>query len=174
MTEQESEFRRPSMVKIALKYGAFVSLASILFSFFQIQNMIIALIIGISLPVLGIVFAHQEYKNSNNGLMKYGQGLSLGLLVSAVLGVISALITLGFKIIFPESYQERKQAIFDKQVEIWQKQGFSDEQIQQSLEMSEKFESFQMIVTVIGSIILGLILSLIITAFTQKNVKKSL
>lgn len=174
MAEQEMEVKKPSMAKIAIKYALFVSLASILLSFFQIQNMYVAFVIGISLPILGIVFSHQEYKNANNGLMKYGQGISIGLLFSAVLGVISILISLGFKMIFPGTYQARRQEILDEQIEIFQKQGLSEEQIQQSIELGKKIESFEPIIIILSTVIMGVILSLIITAFTQKNVKKTL
>lgn len=115
-----------------------------------------------------VVLAHNEFKKDNHGFMTYGQGVGLGTL----LVLIGSLLNTAFFYVYIKFFDNSFMDILkEKQLEEMQKQGLSDEQIDQAIAMSENFMTPEIISLfgLLGAVFFGFILSLIISAFTKKS-----
>ncbi len=109
------------------------------------------------------------HRNQNlNGFISYGQSLGIGLLISLVAGVILALYQLVFNLyIAPEMatnmLNEAKRQLIESNA--------SEEEMQTTINIFKKMSEPLYIVFggIAGSFVLGLIASLIISAFTKKE-----
>lgn len=158
--------------RTALKWGVIIGIISILYSTVimvtgQIGNQLLTypvyLIIGV-----GLYLAMNDFKKENQGIMSYGQGLGIGTLMSAVSGLISSFFSMAYmKFIDPTITDQ----IMKKAVEDMEKKGIPDEQIDQAMEMSKMFMSpgAMFVMGLLGSILIGFILSLIIAAILKKD-----
>lgn len=157
---------------IGFRVGVMLALALIIYSMLlQVTGMATNKALGFVTNVfyiIGIVWAHKTYKESGDGYMTYGQGLGLGVVVAGVAGVISSLFSyLYLKFIDDSMLGE----ILNQSRVAMEEQGLDDEQIEQALAMTQKFTTPEMIMIwgVLGALLMGLIFSLIISAFTKKN-----
>ena len=156
---------------VALRYGLITGIITVIYSLIlnlteqNISNPWLGYISFIIL-VIGIVMAHKHYKTENNGFMTYGQGLGIGSLLSLVVGALSGIFTYIYIKFFDSTFIERMQ---EQQVVEFEKRGMSDEQIEQAIQMSQKFTSPELIVVyaILGTLLFGFILSLIISAITK-------
>lgn len=170
MTEQETNFRPPSMAKISLKYGIFVGLALIVLNLlpFMRSGGWMPLLIILLVMVLGIWFAHNEYKNMNQGILKYGRAVGIGALVSTVIGVfqmITLIVVLNF--FFKGDFVTQMQRELEKQ----NTGQLTEEQIAQAINVTMIAIPIFWLFTVV---FLGVILTLVIAAFTQRRPQQSL
>lgn len=124
----------------------------------------------VSLIFMTVVFflGQKYYKENGDGYMTYGQGMGIGFWASLISSLISSVFTYIYVKFIDPSWLE---TIKEMQVEQLQEQGMSDEQIEMSMGMMEKLSTPEMIFIfgIIGGVFLGVILSLVITIFTQKN-----
>ena len=100
--------------------------------------------------------------------MTYGQGLGIGTLMSAISGLISSVYAYIYhEFIVPTLRQQ----ILDKVREDLENRGMDDTQVEQALEMSQKFSTpgFTFLFGIIGSIFIGFIIALIISAIMKKD-----
>lgn len=117
----------------------------------------------------GLVLAMRQYKQSHGGYMSYGEGLGIGTLLSAVTGVLSAIfiyVYMGF--MDPSAIQR----MTDKaRSDMEARGGLSDEQIDQGMAMTSKFMTVPALTisVLIGSIIIGFLLSLVISAIIKTS-----
>lgn len=118
--------------------------------------------------ILGIIWAHKTYKETGNGYMSYGQGLGLGMIVAGVGGVISSLFTYVYLKFIDDSMLGE---MLNQSRRTLEERGMDDEQIEQAMAMSQKFATPEIIVIwgIFGSLLMGLIFALIISAFTKNN-----
>lgn len=161
----------PSTKQLAIKWGSILGVISIAFGLFNFT-------MGITegplqwlgmIPTIIIIFlAHKEYKDSGDGFMTYGKGLGIGTLVSLVSGIISSVFSYVYLSFIDASYLD---LVRERQIEQLEEQGMSDAQIEQALSFSEFFTSPMglLIMGIIGAVIVGFIISLIISAITKKN-----
>jgi energy-coupling factor transporter transmembrane protein EcfT len=126
--------------------------------------------------VLGIYFTHRDYKEMNGGLMSYGRGLGLGVLVGVIAGLLIGILSFLYtNLIDPETIQAQADAQVEVQVEMLEKFGAPDEQIDQALDSRDELvETFQSPIKVISGSILNLtifafIIALIVSAFTKRK-----
>ncbi|GAB3972783.1 hypothetical protein GCM10028806_25390 [Spirosoma terrae] len=162
-----------SPTRIALKWGVILGISLMLVTLImyltdQGSNPWFGLLtLGAMVSVL--VLSMQEYRKLNGGFMTYGEGFGIGALLSAVGGLLSSLFNTFYNVVIDPSIQQRA---FEQARERLEDQGkLSDEQIDQALEISQKFQSpgFTFIAGVFGTIIMGAILSLIIAAIIRRN-----
>jgi Protein of unknown function (DUF4199) len=163
---------KTTTTRTALKWGVIIGVISILYSTAimvsgQIGNQALTypvyLIIGI-----GLYLAMNDFKKENQGFMSYAQGLGVGTLMSAISGLISSFFSMAYmKFIDPTITDQ----IMKKAVEDMEKKGIPDEQIDQAMEMSKMFMSpgAMFVMGLLGSILIGFILSLIIAAIVKKD-----
>ena len=164
---------QPSTARIALKWGAFLGFALVITTLVmyltdQTANPVFSVLTVVEIIVC-LVLAMRDFRLQNGGYMSYGEGLSTGSLLSAVAGLISAAFITFYNVVIDPTIQQRA---FEQAREKLEDQGsLSDDQIDQAMEMSQKFQSpgFTFIAGVFGTIIMGLLLSLIVAAFIRRN-----
>jgi len=100
--------------------------------------------------------------------MNYGQGLGIGVLVSLVSSILSSVFFYFYVTYINTDYLTM---IMDMQRAKMEESGMADAQIDQAMEMTEKFMTPGMMVVfaIIGTVFFGLIISLIVSAITQKK-----
>ena len=155
---------------VALRYGMLTGLVSILFSFglnIMHQESSPARYISFAILVGGIVLAMNAFKTQNQGFMSYGQGLGIGTVLSAVVGLISGVFAYVYMtFIDPEMLGRVTEKI---RTDMEARGGMTDEQIDQAVAMSGKFMNgpFMLVFALLGSILIGVLLSLVISAFIK-------
>ncbi len=163
---------QPSTAKLALKWGAIIGVASILFSTIlfvtdQVQNRAISWI-SYLIIIVGLVLAMREYKQRNNNYMSYGEGVSLGALTSAVAGLLSSMYSVIYLTFIDPTMMQRA---MEKMRDQYEEQGMDDAQIERIMEMSQNFQSpgILFIFGILGTILMGVIFSLVIAAILRRN-----
>lgn len=155
---------------VALRYGMLTGLVSILFSFglnIMHQESSPARYISFAILIGGIVFAMNAFKQQNQGFMSYGQGLGIGTVLSAVVGLMSGIFTYVYMTFIDTEIMGR---ITEKmRTDMEARGGMTDEQIDQAIAMSGKFMNgpFMLVFALLGSILIGVLLSLVISAFIK-------
>jgi len=160
----------PTVSSVGVRYGLLTGLASVIISFglnaahldqSPLKWLTMAVLVG------GIVLAQREFKQRDGGFMSYGEGLGVGVVVSAIAGVLSAVFTYVYMTVIDPEFVTR---IADKaRADLEARGGMSAEQMDQALAMSSKFTSAPVLTlgAVIGSVILGLIISLVTSAIIK-------
>lgn len=158
--------------KVALKWGIIIGICSVVFSTLimvlgMVGNQAIGFVAYIIIGI-GVFMAMSAYKKENNGFMSYGQGLGIGALMAAVSGLLSSAYSFVYMKFIDPSVMDQ---IFKKAEADMEKKGLSPEQIDQAMEMSKVFMSpgAMFVWGVVGSILLGFVFSLIISAFVKKD-----
>lgn len=164
---------QPSVSSVAIKYGFIGALASVVYS-------AILLITGLAtngwlsslgyvILIVAIIMAIKEYKKLNYGYLSFGQGLGLGTLISAIFGLFTGLFMFVYTSFIDPNYQAD---IMDKQRIELEEKGMSDEQIDQAISIGESVSSPMMMIvlSLVGYIFVGFIISLIISAI-MKNAR---
>ncbi len=158
--------------RTALKWGVIIGIINILYSTAimvsgQIGNQnlgyAVYLIIG-----AGIYLALNDFKKENLGFISFGQGLGLGTMMTAIVGLISSFYSFAYMKFIDSSIPE--QILKNAQREM-EKKGLPDDQIDQAMEYSKMFMSpgVMFVAGVFFTVILGFILSLIIAAIMKKD-----
>ncbi len=158
---------------VGLRYGLLTALVSIIITFAinaaQLETSPLRYLTSIVL-IIGIVLAQREFKARNAGFMEYGQGLGVGVVLSAVVGLLSAAFTYVYtNFVDPEMMARTMEKV---RTDMEAKGNLTDAQIDQAMTMSAKFTSgpLMLVFIIVGSILIGLIISLISSAFI-KNAK---
>ena len=161
-----------STARIALKYGVLASVVIMVYTTIinvagQSQNKWLTSLSFIFM-IVGIVLAMQAFKEENKGFMSYGEGLGLGSLVSAIMGLLGSTFSVFYnKVIDPTILTQA----MDTARSDMEAKGMDDTQIDQAMAMTQKFMSpgVLFVFGVIGSLLVGFLLSLIISAIIRKD-----
>ena len=163
---------KASTARVALKWGLILGIAQILFSTVlfltdQMANQALASLTYV-LIIGALIMAMREFRTQNDGFMSYGQGLGLGALTSGISGLISSIYSVFYMTFIDSGIMERMADVTRAKLE---EQGIADEQIDQQIEMIQKFQTpgFLFIFGLIGTIFMGFIFSLVIAAVLKKN-----
>ena len=118
--------------------------------------------------VIGIVLTHRAFKDENGSYMTYGQGLGLGSVLGLITGVLVGIFTFIYLSFVDSSVLQES---FDEIRIQYEEAGMSDAQIDQAMEMAEKFSSpgILLVTMIISVLFYAFFLSLIISAFTKNN-----
>ncbi|MDX5346604.1 MAG: DUF4199 domain-containing protein [Hymenobacteraceae bacterium] len=167
-----NEHVEPSVSSVALRYGIITGLVLVIFTLIllltdmsgepSISWLAYLIIIG------GIVLGMKHFRAENGGFMSYGQGLGLGTLLSVIAGGLAGITTYVY-IKFIDSSSVGK--ILEKQRLDLEERGMDDDQIEQTMAMTEKFTNPEMMLvfTILIYLMVGFILSLIIAAIMKRN-----
>jgi hypothetical protein len=164
---------KPSSAKIALKWGAILGLALMLYSSLNYTaNLTTNTAFGLvsyALIIGGLVLAMREFRTLNGGYMTFGEGVGLGALTSAVSGLLSGIYNVVYTTVIDPGVMDRATEQVRAQLETQGK--LTDEQIEQSMTMAKSFQSpgVLLFVGVLGSVILGVLLSLVIAAVMRRQ-----
>jgi len=160
-----------STTAVGGRYGLLTGLVSIIISFgiyaLELEQNSAVRFLTIAVLVGGIVLAMRSFKEQNGGFMGYGQGLSVGVLVSGVVGLLSGAFIYLYTTVVDPSVITR---MMDKaRADLEAKGTMSDAQIDQALQWSAKFTTgpFMLLFSVLFTLFLGLLISLIVAAFVK-------
>lgn len=122
-----------------------------------------------TLFLIGIlIWAQQKYKSQGDGFMNYGEGLGIGFGLTSVGYVLIS----GFKYVYMKfidpGFMSR---IMEAQQEAMAKKGLSDEEIEQAMKFASVFTSPELLLLmgILGGVFFGMIVTLIVTLFTQRK-----
>lgn len=159
-----------SIKSVATRYGLLTGFITVIYSFIlyiaeSTENTFLSLASYLIL-IIGIALAHVYFKKENNGYMTYGQGLSIGSLLSVVVGLMSGLFSYIYIKFIDSSFLERMR---EMQVVDMEKSNKSDEQIEQAMGIIDKIMVPEVlaVLSVLGIILLGFLFSLGIAAITK-------
>ncbi|GAB4007036.1 DUF4199 domain-containing protein [Spirosoma sp. KCTC 42546] len=162
-----------STARVALKWGLITGItlvlySTILYTLDQATNRGLSLVIY-GILIVGLILGMREYRSANEGYMSFGDGMSLGTLLSAIAGFLSSLFTIFYTNIIDPGFQERLTEQVREQME--EQGNMSDEQVDQAVDMMQKFQSpgITFAVGIFMTILIGVIFSLVIAAFIRKN-----
>lgn len=157
---------------VGLRYGLLTGLVSVILSFILFvthADQSPARWLGLVILIGAMVLAHKTYKQANEGFMSYAEGLGIGAFMSGVSGVISTAFSVAYmKFIDPE-YMSRATETARANMEA--KGGLTDEQIDQGVAMMQKFSTtgWMVLFGILGSVLGGLLIALIVSAFTKHS-----
>ncbi|TLX71980.1 DUF4199 domain-containing protein [Labilibacter sediminis] len=154
-------------------YGLYLGIASIVFSLITYYGGLLGnkgfSYLGYLIPIVFIVLGLNHYKNNvNNGILRYGSGVGLGVLISVVGGVVSSVFTyVLLAIIDPSIHQQ----IINLAHEEALKSGTSEAQLEQAEGIMNAMMSplSLSIMGILGSALIGLIIALIVAAIVKKD-----
>lgn len=170
---EDSSSEKVSVRSVGIRYGLILAAVSIIF--FLLAAVLSlnttqgpARWVSLVFMAVVLVLGHKYYKDNGDGFMSYGQGMGIGFWLSLISSLISSAFTYVYVKFIDANWMETLQ---EMQIAEMERQGLSDEQIEMSMEMMGRFATPEMIFIfgIIGGIILGVICSLVITIFTQKN-----
>jgi hypothetical protein len=159
-----------STTAVGGRYGLLTGLVSVIISFgiyaLEMDQNPVVRFVTLAVLVVGIILAMRNFKAQNGGFMSYGQGLGVGVTVSSVVGVLSAAFTYVYTTFVDPELMTR---IMDKARVDMETKGMSEVQIDQAMAFSAKFMTgpVMLLFTFLGSIIIGLLISLIAAAFVK-------
>jgi hypothetical protein len=160
-----------STTAVGGRYGLLTGLVSIIISFgiyaLELEQNSAVRFLSIAVLVGGIVLAMRSFKEQNGGFMGYGQGLSVGMLVSGVVGLLSGAFVYLYTTAVDPSVITR---MMDKaRADMEAKGTMSDADIDQALAWSAKFATgpFMLLSIVLFTLFFGLLISLIAAAFVK-------
>ncbi|GAB3297474.1 DUF4199 domain-containing protein [Hymenobacter tenuis] len=155
---------------VGIRYGLITGILSTILSFLQLTlvedpETPLRWLSGIVF-IVGIVLAHKYFKQHNSGFMSYGQGLTIGVIVSVVAGIISSVFSYIYINFIDPDYMNRVMDITRSRME---ERGMDDAQVDQAMAMASKFSSgpITIIFGLLSALLIGFILSLVISAFTK-------
>jgi Protein of unknown function (DUF4199) len=158
--------------RTALKWGVIIGIINILYSTAimatgQIGNQSLGYAVYLIIGV-GIYLALNDFKKENSGFMTFGQGLGLGTMMSAILGLISSFYSFAYMKFIDSSIPDQILKNAEREME---KKGLPDDQIEQAMQYSKMFMSpgVMFVAGVFFTVLLGFVLSLIIAAIMKKD-----
>lgn len=157
--------------QVGVRYGIIAAIVFIIYGLIlQISGLVGNQSLGyVNYLILAIIvfLAHKTFKEKGDGAMRFGQGLSIGMIITAIGTVVSMIFSYVYIKFIDDSMIT---LIRDKAYSSMEEQGMPDEQIEQAMSMSEKFMTPEMII-VFGTIFFlffGFIICLVLSAITQK------
>lgn len=163
---------KPSTARIALKWGCILGLLLMVTTLAmyltkQTTNPWFSMLTLIDMGIV-LVLAMREFRLLNSGYMGYSEGLGIGALTSAIAGLLSAGFITFYNVVIDPTIQQRTLDMAREQLED---KGMADEQIDQALAISEKFQSpgFTFIAGTFGTLFIGFLLSLIVAAVIRRT-----
>ncbi|HEX9980706.1 MAG TPA: DUF4199 domain-containing protein [Flavobacterium sp.] len=126
------------------------------------------------LPATLITISCNNFKKHNSGYISFGQCLKIGVIICVIAGLIYAVFSVIFNLIFPEFMDEILQKT--REVMMEQNPDMTEEQMEMGLSIAEKFKNPLIVVpvTIVTFAFIGLIYSLIIGAIVKKDPPQSL
>ncbi len=161
-----------STARVALKYGVLVAVVIMVYTTIiniagLSQNQALSSVQFVFM-IAAIVMAMKEFRAQNKGYMSYGEGLGLGTLLSAVMGLLVSMFSSFYnRFIDPTILTQA----LDKVRMDMEKRGMDDAQIDMSMEQAQKFMSpgIMFFTGVLMTILTGFIVSLVIAAIIRRD-----
>jgi hypothetical protein len=169
--EPTMEEKQTTPSSVGLKYGLITGAVLIIYTLIilmagQFQNRWLGVFSYLILIGM-IVFAHRTFKEENTGFMSYGQGLGIGSILSLVSGTLNGIFVFIYIRLIDDSFLRNT---LEEARYTLEEQGMDSSDIDQAMSWTEMLLPIGMVVgTAIGTLIMGFIFSLIISAFTKNE-----
>lgn len=163
-----------SQIKLAMNYGAFYGLSSIIimlifyFAGANIQSkwpQWISYLLLITFMILGI----KSYRDvEGGGHISFGKSLGTGVLISIFGSIITGAFTV---VLFTFIAPDMTQRILEMTQQNLTEQGMSEEQINMSIEYAQKFMTplWLFLFSVVGGAFMGLLFGLFVSIFLRRE-----
>lgn len=168
------ETQKPSIKPIAYSYGLYLALVSIvILVIMYVANLEKSWILSIASSVASIaifVYGIKAYKHQNAGFLTIGDAMKVGLAIAVIGGIIAGIYAyLHYAYIYPEFIDMARDQAYLEISE--QNPNMSEEQISKTMEISNIFMTpmFFSLTTVIGSLLFGLVVSVIAGLVMKKE-----
>ncbi|TDU39696.1 uncharacterized protein DUF4199 [Gelidibacter sediminis] len=168
------ETQKPSIKPIAYTYGLYLALVSIIILVIMYvanlqQSWILSAVSSLA-SIVVLVYGIKTYKHQNAGFLTVGEAIKVGLAIAVIGGILAAIYAyLHYAYIYPEFIDmARDKAYLDISE---QNPNMSEEQISKTMEISNIFMTpmFFSLTTVIGSLLFGLVVSVIAGLVMKKD-----
>ena len=163
-------------VSVGLRYGILLALSGIIVDFlvriagFSFLTFGIAsLLAGILVSIAWLVLAHKAFKQANNNLMTFGQGIVIAVIMMLILGVTSSLFNYVYVHYIDTDFVERLKA---GMTEFMERNNVPEDQIEKGTARFDEMKADlgKSVLNGLGrGLGVGLVLGAIITAFTKRN-----
>jgi hypothetical protein len=116
-----------------------------------------------------VIWAHIEYKKANGGFMEYSEGLGLGIITILIGGLISGVFSVIYMTLIDNNFIKNMLTQIREQLD--KQPNLNDEQIDAVMKFYEwMFQPHWLfLIGLLSSAIVGLIISAIVSIFTQKS-----
>jgi hypothetical protein len=171
------ETQKINSKSIILNYGLILGIASVLFSVaiyamdgLPKERPFWQKAISITIMIATIILGIKKFKELNNGYISLGQAMKTGVGIALIGGIISGIYVFIFFSYIESGYLDQvMQTVQEKMLD--DNPEMSDEQIEMAMNISRKFSSptAMLFFSVIGSVILGSIISLVGGLFLKKE-----
>jgi len=165
-----------SYQSVVLKYGVLAALVGIVLGLVMYMadmvdpaNNTINSVIQMAIYIGAIAFAIKEHRDDDlGGYISFGRAFTVGILTTLVLAVINAIWTYIFMAFIAPDMVDM---IMDAQMQGMADGGMDEDQIEEAMEMTKGFMSPGIIsaMSIFGSLFMGAIVSLIVSAIMKKN-----
>ena len=127
-------------------------------------NSVVWIIALVAFTIIGI----KKFKETTGGFISWGQGVKIGMGITMIAAVITVIYTLLFINVIDPGFQE---LAMEAQKSAWLDAGMTEEQIEGSVAMAEKFQTPAITsAMVLGfSAFIGFIISAIVAAIMKKS-----
>lgn len=168
--------QKTSVKKIALNYGLILGLASVLLSVVvyvlgqHLERPLWASFLGLAIMLVIIVYGLKAFKYENEGFLSVGEAIKVGLAISLIAGIISALYNFVFiSFIEPDFVNQMMDISREKMIES--NPSMTEEQMEMGLSISKKMMSpgIMSAMAVIFTLFLGFIFSLVAGLIMKQN-----
>jgi hypothetical protein len=172
----ETQKQAVTPVTIAIRFGLLIALVSIIVDFaIRVVGVgvlvygVVAGTAGLIITVVGVIMAHRAFKEANLGLMTYGQGIIISLIMMLVSGVASALFNYVYVNYVDPDFVNRMK---DEMIAFMERNHLPDDQIAKSTAGLEEMRPpllKGLLNGVRNGLIGGTVLGVIISAFTKRK-----
>ena len=161
---------------VGLRYGIMLALTAIIVDFlvriagFSFMTFGIASVLGSTVvAVVWLVLAHKAFKQADNNLMSFSQGLIIAIVMLLILGLTSSLFNYIYLHFIDKEFVSRLKA---GMTEFMERNNVPDDQIAKSVARMDEM-NMDLLKTLVSGITrglgTGLILGAIVTAFTKRS-----
>ena len=164
---------KTSLVNHAFRYGLYTAAAFVLFSLllysFDVSRTGWVNYLSFIILIVGIIIAAIAYRDKiNGGFLSYGRCLSIGVLISLVVGIVMAIYSYVFSSFFDPGALDKLLEVSEQEMI---KRGMSDEEIDLAMPFTEKMMSpvFLSISSLLSMVLYGTVFSLITSIFIKKE-----
>ena len=155
---------RVTPAQTGLKYGLMYSLASTVINLIPLLSGssegagVLSWFFNVGVAFLFFILAGREFKKQNGGYITFGEGFKINMIAAAITAVVRSLIIYIYVKFIDDGYSERIKRVTE---ETWEKQGMTEQQIEQARWFSEIFTSPEIILisgfilVVLGGLVWG-------------------
>ena len=174
--ETQTQTQPVTPLAVGIRYGLLLAVTWVLVDFlvrianFSFITFGIAASLGVIIvSVVWVARAHKAFKEANGGLMRFGQGMVIALVMLLISGLVSGVFSYVYLHFIDPDFVERMKT---GMVEFMERNNVPDEQIEKSTARMDdmKVDLGRSLLAGLGNgVVLGLIVGAVVTAFTKRN-----